>query len=140
VSFLFSPRGWIGRANYLRGMAIVMLVNLGLCVSLVIRPVWAWLAYPAMLLTLPAMVSVTTKRLHAIGCSGWFQLPVRVFAAWLAVMLAANYLRVPAPPPPTMFAVILDFAPALVADLALFLWLMLARTRPPERPVEEVFD
>jgi len=120
-------------------VAIVVLVNLGLSAVLAVRPDRAWLAYPAMLLTLPVMVGVTTKRLHAIGRSGWFQAPVRAFAAYCIVMAAA-YQRASSPAPLTLVVVVLNFVPALAPDLSLFLWLMIARTRRPPEPVAEVFD
>jgi uncharacterized membrane protein YhaH (DUF805 family) len=138
-SFLFSPQGWIGRANYFRGVAIVALSSWLLGTTTAFYGGHVGLGVLAPLLTLPTMVCITSKRLHGLNLSGWVQAPVRIFSLIALLVLAAAFRG--AKPEPMLLNLAAPMAIlAMLGDLVLFLWLLAARTRPPETPVAEVFD
>jgi uncharacterized membrane protein YhaH (DUF805 family) len=81
---------------------------------------------------------VTTKRLHAIGRSGWWQAPVRLVVA-VGIVSTAVYQHHRDWP----WLVQLPWKAMLagaIGDLVLFVWLAVSPNRRPAESVVEVFD
>jgi uncharacterized membrane protein YhaH (DUF805 family) len=139
LRFLFSPHGWIGRANYLRGAAIVVMLNIlfiGL-ISYVFRGPGP--GPYGVFATLPISLALTTKRLHALGRSGWLQAPVRVLEAVGLVSFGPTQQFIESELEILNAVALGACALGLLADLGLFLWLAIT----PNRPLEDttaVFD
>lgn len=132
---LLSPRGWIGRINFLRGAATIFIVN-SLLVAVSLRfLIWKGassslsataIAAPC-LITLYPSVCVAGKRLHGLGYSAWLQAPVRLLTMTGLVLMAA-YQRIDHSDLINT-ATFAAFFLGIIADVAMLLWLAVAPNR-----------
>lgn len=140
--FLFSPRGWIGRANYIRGGLYVLGLNVLviICVSRFADAVPAADPYAlaAILLTLPASLCITSKRLHALNLNGVIQAPVRVLTSAGIIMTGlVNQLHAGEA---AKLAAAVVLVIGLVLDAGMYIWLLLSPERRQPSSAAAVFD
>jgi uncharacterized membrane protein YhaH (DUF805 family) len=136
---MFSARGWTGRINFLRGAAVVFILN-----SLAALVAQRFLVPEAILLaclaTIYPAICVAGKRLHALGHSAWLQAPVRVLMA-TGLILLFLFQHGERSSPVAMATVVAPLLGA-VAEIVMFVWLAVAPNQLEVRTpaLAEVFD